>query len=338
MLSPAAISTIVPVHNAGANGERCFDALTAARPAPGEIIVVDDGSTDGSGDRARRRGLQVASTETARSGPAVARNLGASLAHGEVLFFVDSDVLVYPDVVTRVAQAMSDPDIGAIFGSYDDAPEDRSFLSQYKNLLHHYVHQASRVDAGSFWAGCGAIRRDVFRQMGGFSPSYSRPSIEDIELGYRLRNAGHRIRLVKDLQVKHLKRWTWRSLLATDVLDRALPWAELIVRDRKLPPELNLQPTHQLSAGLTWLLPVAAVASIFVSPLWILVVAIAAALLALNFNLYRFFTAKQGLWFTIRAIPVHWLYYLYSSAAFAWVFLLNALPGPLRSRDAAARH
>lgn len=337
MLPPAAFSIIVPVYNGGSNADRCFDSLLAARPSPGEIIIVDDGSTDGSRDQALRRGFQVVSTQLPHSGPAVARNVGASLAHGEVLLFVDSDVLVYPDVVERVALAMSDPDLAAVFGSYDDTPEDRSFLSQYKNLLHHQVHQASSTEAGSFWAGCGTIRREVFRQMGGFAQDYARPSIEDIELGYRLQRAGYRIRLVKELQVKHLKHWTWRSLIATDIFDRALPWAELIVRDRKLPSELNLRPAHRLSAVLCWLLVAALAGSILAPFLWAFVFVLVAVLVLLNLDLYRFFLAKKGLWFTVRAVPLHWFYYIYSSAAFAWVLAVNALPNPLRSRHVPAR-
>ncbi len=71
--------------------------------------------------------------------------------------------------------------------------------------------------------------------MSGFDASYKRPAIEDIELGYRLRHAGRRILLDRDLRVKHLKKWTFWGLLKTDVLDRGIPWTELILRDQRCP-------------------------------------------------------------------------------------------------------
>ena len=60
------------------------------------------------------------------------------------------------------------PDIAAVFGSYDDEPAEKNFLSQYKNLVHHYVHQQSSSEAVTFWAGCGAIRKEIFFSVGGF--------------------------------------------------------------------------------------------------------------------------------------------------------------------------
>ena len=94
----------------------------------------------------------------------------------------------------------------AVFGSYDDAPAAAGLVARYKNLYHHYVHQRSGASAQSFWAGCGAVRRSAFLAVGGFDEErYPRPSIEDIELGYRLTDAGYRIRFRPDLMVKHLK-------------------------------------------------------------------------------------------------------------------------------------
>jgi hypothetical protein len=94
----------------------------------------------------------------------------------------------------------------------------------------------------------------VFLAMSGFDASYKRPAIEDIELGYRLRNAGRRILLDRDLRVKHLKKWTFWGLLKTDVLDRGIPWTELILRDQRMPNDLNLQISQRVSIGLVYLM------------------------------------------------------------------------------------
>src|SRR5947207_1321887 len=81
----------------------------------------------------------------------------------------------------------------ALIGSYDESPLSAGFVSQYRNLLHCYTHQNGRREASTFWAGCGAMRRDRFVHHAGFDERYRYPSIEDIELGVRLRQAGERI-------------------------------------------------------------------------------------------------------------------------------------------------
>jgi glycosyltransferase involved in cell wall biosynthesis len=107
---------------------------------------------------AERFGCRVIRSEKSR-GPAAARNRGAREARGEILFFIDADVCVAPDSLERVAENFAeDPALDALMGSYDDSPGSPDFLSQYKNLMHHFVHQAGRETASTFWSGCGAIR------------------------------------------------------------------------------------------------------------------------------------------------------------------------------------
>ena len=155
---------------------------------------------------------------------------------------MDSDVCVHPDTLERLRQDFqADPTLDALIGSYDASPASPDFLSQYKNLMHYFVHQHGRQDACTFWSGCGAIRRELFLEHAGFDESYERPAVEDIELGYRLRKAGRKVLLDKGLQVKHLKRWTFWGLVKTDILDRGIPWTELILRDRRMPNDLNLE-------------------------------------------------------------------------------------------------
>src|SRR5204862_857518 len=110
--------------------------------------------------------------------PGPARTPGAKAATAEILFSLDADVRVPPDTVERVVSAFADPTLDALIGSYDDDPASPDFLSQYKNLMHHFVHQTGRTQASTFWSGCGAIRREVFLKYSGFDESYGRPAIE----------------------------------------------------------------------------------------------------------------------------------------------------------------
>ena len=316
--SPIPISVVIPVRNGGSSFQRCLDAIRACDPPPHEVIVVDDGSIDDSARVAREWGVCVLSTARPGSGPAHARNAGAGAASGDVVLFVDADVALHPDAIGRVARRFAaDPDLAACFGSYDDDPAAPNFLSQYKNLFHHYVHQSARADASTFWAGCGAIRRGVFLSAGGFSERYTRPAIEDIEMGYRLKASGYKLQLDKNLQGKHLKRWTLRSLLRSDILDRGVPWTALILRDGALVDDLNLQTHNRVSVVAVYLLLLSLCLGVWWSSAWLASAALCLTLLALNWPLYRFFAARRGRLFALRTIPMHWLYYVYNGVAFA---------------------
>lgn len=310
------ISVIVPVHRGEKPFHRCLSSLKALEPAPHEIIVVADGDPE-SARVAETMGVQVVRTPAA-GGPARARNLGAQHARGDILFFIDADVTVSPDAITRLDTLFTqDPNLTAVIGSYDDQPAASNFLSRYKNLMHHYVHQISQETASTFWGACGAIHRDTFLAMSGFDERYRHPSIEDIELGYRLAKAGYRIRLDKALQIKHLKRWTVTSLLRADFFQRALPWTQIILRDRHFVNDLNLRFSDRASVVLAYSL----LGTLLAASVWWTAFAIAAililALLGFNMPVYRFFYRKCGFWFAIQAVPWHWLYYIYSGLAFA---------------------
>ncbi len=323
------ISVIVPVHNGGAAFEHCLAALASSRDVSWELVVVDDGSTDGSADTARRMGARVLATQRARSGPGYARNLGARIAQAPLLCFIDADVLVRPDTLAAFAALFADdPALTAAFGSYDRQPAHPGLLSQYRNLLHHFVHQTGHEEASTFWSGCGAVRRDAFLDLNGFDAAYTRPSIEDIELGYRVLAAGGRIRLAKHIQVKHLKHWTFVNILQTDIRDRALPWTQLIVRTGRLPNDLNLQTASRVSALCVYALLLILGVSIW-QPLVLLGAVLPVALLVIcNQHLYSFFLAQRGLRFLLCVLPMHWLYYGYS----ALVFSVGMTVGSLRHR------
>ncbi|WP_420628981.1 glycosyltransferase family 2 protein [Candidatus Leptofilum sp.] len=312
------ISVIIPVHNGGDLFRRCLEALQETLYESWECIVVEDGSTDDTVEIAYSHGMRLVTGLSRRLGPAQARNIGAQVAQGSILFFVDADVLVQPGTVGHVAATMqANPELAACFGSYDDAPFAPNFLSQYRNLLHHYVHQHSKIDASTFWSGCGAIRRDVFLAIGGFNEQlYERPSIEDIELGYRLQAAGHRVQLEKLLQVKHMKRWTPRQMLITDVRDRALPWTRLILQGGGAPNDLNLNFSQRLSTAVTFIGLFALGLTMLSAWAWVFVLLAMVLLIWLNWPFYQFLLESRGVRFLLMALPWHWFYFIYSGATF----------------------
>jgi glycosyltransferase involved in cell wall biosynthesis len=318
------ISVIIPVYNGVHTLKGCLKAVLASGGASYECIVVDDCSTDGSYERITdfHSKVRLLNLPKGPRGPAHARNRGAELANGKTLFFVDADVVLAPGALQRVAATfVRQPGLAAVFGSYDVNPRAPDLVSQYRNLLHHFVHQQGQANASTFWAGCGAIRKEVFEVVGGFDEKrFSCASIEDIELGYRLKDLGFSILLDRDLQGTHLKSWNLRSMIKTDILHRALPWSRLILESKKLPNDLNLRWRERASFGLLALslvwLPLA-----FLSPAWL--IGSTVALLAIGFlnrRLYAFFFRQRGALFAARCVPLHLLYYLYSGLTYLWAW------------------
>lgn len=252
-----AVTVVTPVYDDVVNLKACLDKLLACDPPPARVIVVDDASPPAAAEAIRRlceeNSVFYLKMEQ-NVGPAVARNRGADAAETPIVFFIDADCEAAPDAIGRIELTL-DPDspYDAVFGSYDDAPSDRHLVSAWKNLAHHHTHQQGNPEARTFWSGCGAVKREIFQKMGGFDESYGRPCIEDIELGMRMTDAGHRVRLDRALQVKHRKRWTLWKLLKTDLFDRAIPWTRAM---RRRPTtgggeDLNLKASQKLSALLT---------------------------------------------------------------------------------------
>ncbi len=183
----------------------------------------------------------------------------------------------------------------------------------------------SATRASTFWGACGAIRRPVFQALGGFDEGYQKPCIEDIELGYRLKQAHHSIALCKDIQVKHLKHWGPASLLKAEIFYRALPWTELLLQHQTLKADLNLSYENRISVVLVFALVVFLPAIGLFPPLAFIVLALMLGLVMVNWNVYRFFYGKRGLVFTLQVIPWHWLYFLYSGGAFTYGLLRHYL-------------
>jgi GT2 family glycosyltransferase len=324
------VSVVVPAHVAGPTLEACLRSIAAADPPPLEVIHACDGAGSGADALAAATGCALIRSQ-GRPGAAATRNAGARAASGEVVLFLDSDVVVPHGLVGSVAAAFADrPDLTAVIGSYDDDPAAPALVSQYRNLLHHYVHQTSRPEASTFWGACGAVRRSALFAVGGFDESYSTASVEDIELGARLRRAGGVLLLDRRIQVKHLKRWTLVSFLRTDLFQRALPWARVILRERRMPDDLNLRLRHRLSAAVSALLVLVLIPAAL-SRIWLLAeAALLAVFVLLNRDFLSFLWKRRGSRLALAAVPLHVLHHLAGIAGFTLALAGHLTAGRLR--------
>jgi GT2 family glycosyltransferase len=285
------LTAIIPATDRPQTLERCLAAIDVAIEPPEELIVIE---------------------EPASIGPAAARNLGARRARGDVLVFVDSDVAVRPEAFAKI-RGIFDADAGlaATFGSYDDDPGGDGLVSDFRNLLHHHVHQQGAGPATTFWAGLGAVRRADFFACGCFDEErFPEASIEDIELGMRLVQRGRRILLDPTLQGKHLKRWTVGSMIRTDLFNRGVPWVELLLERRSGSTALNLGWRHRtsvlvslgLAAGVVTRRPALAATSL-------------GAILLLNRSFYVLLVRRGGPRLLAAGVGLHVVHHLLSAAA-----------------------
>jgi hypothetical protein len=279
------LSVIVPATVEAPTLPRCLAAVEAA--GPDEVLVAN---------------------EPAGATPALARNLAAERATGDVLVFVDADVLIHRDALDRIRARLRDPSLDAVFGSYDAAPEAPGAISGFRNLLHHHVHHAGAGRAESFWTGLGAVRRAVFDSAGRLDPQ--RRYLEDVELGARLVQAGARIELDPAIQGTHLKRYTLASMLHVDTVERAIPWVDLMLAGRAPRSALNAGARHRAAAllalGTTLLLarrrPLPALAAL-------------SAFAALNADLYATIARNRGPTEAAAAVPLHVLHHVSATVA-----------------------
>lgn len=306
------ISVVIPATDGRQTLERCLAALHDALDAPEEIILVD-----------RPAGL----------GPAAARNEGARRAVGDVIVFLDSDVEVHRDAFRRIRAAFDgDPELGAIFGAYDDDPQPGGVVSDFRNLLHHHVHHSSPGPATTFWAGLGAIRRETFLEAQGFDESrFPHPSVEDIELGMRLVAMGQTIRLDPAISGRHLKRWSFASMVHADLTRRGIPWTRLLLEKGPGSAALNLSWRHRTSAlasvtlvaGLAARRPAVAASSLSV-------------ILLLNRSFYLLLARRGGPRLAAAGVGLHVTHHLVSAVAVP-VAMVGHLGSRLRSPRASSK-
>lgn len=287
------LSVIVPATDSPPTLARCVEALRAVLPDDAELVVVE---------------------EAAGPGPAAARNEGARRAGGDVLVFVDADVVVHADALARIEAAFAaDAGLAAVFGAYDDAPAAPGAVSRFRNLLHHHVHASSAGEAETFWAGLGAVRRSAFEAVGGFDERrYPVASIEDIELGVRLRERGARIALDPTIRGTHLKRWTLASMVTTDFARRGLPWMRLQLERGRLAGTLNLSRRQRLATGAAGL---AALALCVRRPRAALT--LAAASVVANAPFYGVLARAGGPRLALAGMPLHLVHHATAAAAAA---------------------
>lgn len=221
-------SLVIPARNAATTLPRTLAAL-GSPPLGWEIVVVDDHSTDDTARIAKQAGARVVPSFGRRSDGA-ARNTGAQQTTGEYIVFLDADVEVTFDVITRAVTRVASEALAALFAVYDRGAHLPNVASRYKNFWIRWTTLAAPRPLDWLNTSCAVIRRDVWEQVGGFIESYSAATGggTDIEFGQRVHQRGV-IELDPGFEVRHNKRFTLATLLRNDYR-RARDWCGIALQ------------------------------------------------------------------------------------------------------------
>src|SRR6266550_2227019 len=314
MPSPRPLSVVVPVRNGTATLAQNLSAILATDlPRDDyELIVVDDSSTDGSSELAARFADTVVRLTGRTSGPAYARNRGAELAQGDILAFVDADVMVRSDTLSRMVRMLGGrPELTAVSASHDQTSAAGNLVSQYCSLLLHFGDQREGGSSGNVASPCAAIRRDAFLSAGMYDEwRFETAPVEGIEFGKRLEDSGMDVLSCRDIQITALRKWSLRSL-CREVWSRSAVVARSLGYQRTrraVPGDMVFTLSRSVVAAFAVLCVLAFSAAFLPHPNTSSKVGIVLlGAIALNLTDYLYFAKARGIHFALAVAPLHFL-------------------------------
>ena len=317
---------IIPVKDRRETLRRCLASIQQSEFPEYEVIVVDDCSRHDCSALVAEFGFRAVRLNQ-HQGAWYARNKGAEESKGDILVFLDGDMLIQPDTLFRIHQHFSKDFYDTVSGVCGLRTETKSMVTRYKNLWMYHSYMQSPNDSDWFICGMGAVKREVFFELKGFDAGFlTGRGGGDLEFGGRLKSSGKKMFLDKDLEVIHLQRYTFWDLLRND-FKRSRGWFLLAVQKKMLSRVLkklriaNIYPAFLFSILISVILLVSLFLSFFHEHFIILTGISALAYLIVNFSLFRFFRKEEGTFFLITAIPLSWVDHLISG----WGILIGGI-------------
>lgn len=303
------ITVIIPTYNASATIVRVLDAFyrqKGIKKDEFEVLVVDDCSTDNTVSLVKKYPLRF-EVLNKNSGSAMARNRGVKEAKGDLIVFVDSDVILKDDVLAKIRKKFADyPSIGGLTGIYAKCAANpspfRSYLAlrKYSNWLdvkHEFVR---------FWpVYLGAIKKDIFLEFGGFNTKYRGADVEDFELGYRISDK-YKILRAYDIQGYH--HFPNFGKTVRNFFKRSFQWMELFTKRKKFSSE----GATTRKGGVATLAGFASLV-MFISCFWYPALFVLASLAFVafilgNINFYNFVLKERGILFLIYSLILNYIF------------------------------
>ncbi len=291
-------AVIIPVHNDSATLSATLETVLPEVRAQGwELIVVDDASTDGSGKLAEAQGARVLRLDENR-GVAGARNAGAAKVDVDILIFVDADIVPARGSLTAMVSTLSQrPELHAV-GAYP-LPGDLSagWSSHFVGLRsawgYGWKEGETERNFSSIQSECGAVRRPVFRELGGFPEIYKGVGMEEFQMAHEMEVRGYGNVLIRSASYRHHYKPLFHRCRI--LYDRTARWVPLFFRRKRFEsPGAVGTPGAGVSCLLTALALAGLAAGLFVPPALILALAAWLVQIGLEWSFFRFSGAHYG--------------------------------------------
>lgn len=311
-VSPLLISVVVAMRNAASTIHGTLSSLLGSDlPRSSlEIVAVDDCSTDGSAEVAARHVDTLVRLRGRPFGPAYCRNRGVELSVGEHIVLLDADTTLNPDTISSLLTvAGQDPRVGGVSAAHDSFGGAANLVSQYWNLLLRFGEHHHGGVGGYLGDGCSVVRREAILAAGLYDEwRFTSPSLEGVELGGQLREAGFHTLLDASVSVRTSKRWSFRSA-SREAWKRSIKLTRSVgyqsVR-RAAPAEIVLTLSRAAIPSIAMLCTLGLSASLINHSNWVVpVVGAVLGVLIGNFQVLSYFARIRGLAFAIAVAPVH---------------------------------
>ena len=300
------ISIVIPTYNSSKFMPDLLDSIFRNSVDAMEVIIVDDCSKDDTVEIARRYPVRVIQMER-NGGPARARNRGVEAAKGDIIFFLDSDVVVMDGTIREVENYfLARPSAQCVIGICATMPLNKGFVPRYMAMF-EYIHLLRVPDnrVSVFAPRCGAIKKELFQRLGGYRESYKGADVEDFELARRICRTEDII-----LNPKMLVRHQFVNNLEEAVRNyfkRAVMWIHLFLKDRKFDNAGPTAPSNGIAAICSFL---SLIAVLFIpvtdNALYVFVSLLVIFLIA-NSGWWNFMRREAGLLFSLKALALNYV-------------------------------
>ncbi len=310
------ISIIIPNYNGSRTIGKCLDSIFSSDDPDREVIVVDDGSEDGSLDIIRKYPCRVVTLEK-HAGASAARNAGAHCSRGDVLFFTDADCLLNADTMRILRDSLAAlPAHVVLGGTYTLIPYDAGFFSRFQSVFVNYFETKNRDNPDYIATHAMAVRAETFKRIGGFKEDFL-PILEDVEFCHRLRRAGCLLIIEPALQIQHIFNHSFIKSIR-NAIRKTQYWIMYSIENRDLLTDSGTASREIKLTGTAWLVSVPVALFTFLSgergfciPLLILW----SAVIFKNRRLLAAFHKAGGAFFALKAFG----YYLLVYPAAVWI-------------------
>ncbi len=184
------LSIVIPSYNSSKTITKLIESISNSKEKPYEVILVDDHSSDNSMKTiiANYPWIKVIKLNK-NSGPSRARNIGSVIANKEIIFFLDSDVVLTPNAIGVIEERhRKNPEIAGLQGRYHWEAANPALFPSYKALVNHFwfFNTSTKTEVNFLVTYACTIKKNILFETGGFNEMYKGADVEDYELGYRI--------------------------------------------------------------------------------------------------------------------------------------------------------